>query len=232
MSPRVNSILVSKYSLKTPLIDRFYYRFLDDRNAAAFLAAVTQSYSMATLSRLIENGDRTSRRGAVLAMTMAGGHSAVRHVGEALRDADRAVRVIAEDGISELWQKAGSHDQQQRLHDAVRLNESREFERARDGLDELIQANACFGEVWYQRGIANAGLGEHLEAIDDWQQAVEFEPHHFRATLRMADSFLKLRDLNRSATCLQWTLRIYPRCETARARLQRIERLLGEQTDR
>ena len=81
-----------------PLISRLYVRFVREGNSAAFIRSVAQTYTLATLHRVSREGDCVARRGAVLAITYLGGAESIAAVGQALRDTDRAVRLIAESG--------------------------------------------------------------------------------------------------------------------------------------
>ena len=98
--------------------------------------------------------------------------------------------------------------------------------------DEILDQHPGFGEVWFQRAEALLGAGEYFEAIADCQRALECEIEHFPAALSMAQCYLELGDLPMAIDCLQWTLRIHPHLEFARAQVLRLERELREQTDR
>jgi hypothetical protein len=95
---------------------------LDDGQVADFIQAVCGRYTLASLHRVMEFGGRMSRRGAALAVTLLGRSESVPYVGRALNDPDRAVRVIAEDGLQAIWQRAGTLWQSQQVRVAMRFN--------------------------------------------------------------------------------------------------------------
>jgi tetratricopeptide (TPR) repeat protein len=219
-------------SSQTPAITRFYHRLLDNGNTADYVQSVAEVYTMATLHRLLRDGDRMARRGAVLAITLMGRTDSVKLVGEALRDPDRGVRLIAEDGIQSMWFRAGSFEQNQQLQMIVRLNAAAQFSEAGQWAERILEQHAAFGEVWFQHGEAMWGEGDYFEAIADYQRALECEPHHFPAALSMAQCYLELGDLPMAIQSLEQTLNIHPHLEIARTQMLRLERELREQTDR
>lgn len=223
---------MSQAAVRLPLIARYYCRFLDEGDVAGFIQAVSEAYSLATLHRLAMTGGRIGRRGAVLAVTLIGGPESVSIVGRALHDLDRGVRLIAEDGIQAMWNRAGSFEHCQQLQRVTRLNASGRHVEAIDGADAILVEHPTFGEVWFQRGEAQLAQGRWFEAIADCGRALECETFHFPAAFNLAQAYLELGDLATSIDCLQRALHIYPHWELARVRMTRLERELREQTDR
>ena len=223
---------MSKHAVRPPLIARFYSRFLDDGDAAAFVRSVAESYSLATLHRLTTEGGRLGRRAAVLAVTLVGRASSIAVVGRALRDTDRGVRLIAEDGIQAMWNRVGTFEQCQRLQMVMRLNAAGQHAEALQLADQILSEHPEFGEVWFQRSEALMANGQYREAIVDCRRALECENCHFYAALGLARCNLELGDLTGAVECLQVTLRIHPHWDFARAQMARLEREMREQTDR
>jgi tetratricopeptide (TPR) repeat protein len=223
---------VKPSSPRVPHIVRFYHRYLDSGNAADFVRSVSATYTLATLHRLARDGNRLARRGAVLAITLLGHSESVPQVGRALHDSDRAVRLIAEDGIQAMWSRAGTFEQRQRLQMVMRLNAAGKTTEALALADRILDEHPGFGEAWFQRAEAQWTAGHYFAAIADCQRALECESEHFPAALSMAQCYLELGDLPMAITCLQQTLRIHPHLEIARAQMLRVKRELREQTDR
>lgn len=216
---------------RPPLISRFYHRFLDSGIAADFVRSVSGTYTLPTLHRLVNNGERMARRGAVLAVTLIGRSESISHVGRALRDPDRAVRLIAEDGIQDMWSRVGSFQQSQRLQMVMRLNAAGRLDAAVELVDEILEEHSEFGEAWFQRAEALLADGQFFEAIADCHRVLECEAYHFPAALTMSQCYLEMGDLPMAIDGLQRTLRIHPHLEFARAQVQRLERQMRERTD-
>lgn len=215
-----------------PLISRLYVRFVRQGNAAAFIRGVSQSYTLPTLHRVAHDGNCIARRGAVLAITYLGGAESIAAVGQALRDLDRAVRMIAESGVTSVWSRAGSSEQCQRLQAAMRLNRSGQYAQAIELADEILLEHPGFAEAWHQRALAQYSLGELDEAISDSQQALEANPYHFQAAVGLGQCYLERNEPSTAICCFQWALQIHPHLEFARAQVRRLQRELRERLDR
>ena len=104
-------------------------------------------------------------------------------LGRALQDRDRCVRVIAENGLRDLWLRDGSEEQQSRIRTIVRLNASGQFNSALDAADDLIDDAPNFAEAWNQRAIAYFQMDRYEESASDCQQTLEINPYHFGAAV-------------------------------------------------
>jgi tetratricopeptide (TPR) repeat protein len=215
-----------------PLIARFYHRFLDEGSAADFIRSVSSIYTLPSLHRVMEDGGRMARRGAVLAVTLIGDAGSIPRVGRCLRDPDRAVRLIAEDGIQAMWERAGTFDQCQQLQMVMRFIAADRHTAAIELADSILQQSPEFGEAWFQRSEALMAQSQFFAAISGCQRALECEAFHFPAALALAQAYLEIGDLPAAIESLQYALQIHPHLEFARAQLLRLERELRGQADR
>jgi len=222
---------VLENSTRKPLVAKFYYRFIEEGNVASFVRDVCLHYTPSTLQRVARSGSRASRRGAVLALTLLGGREAVATVGEALRDEDRGVRMIAEQGLPTMWLGAAGPKAAFQLQAIFRLNAMGDHLEALDAADDLLASLPTLAEAWRQRAEAQRSLGVLEEAVDSYQQALDCEPFHYQAAWDMAECFLELGDAVRAIDCLRYLLQIHPHYELARMQLLRLQRDLREQAD-
>lgn len=213
------------------LICRFYYRFVRQGNAAEFISSVADHYSLPTLHRLVSQANAVTRRGAVLAITFLGREDSLEHVGPCLRDNDRAVRLIAHDGIRSVWNRAGSGDQCLRLQAAKRHNSVAQFEEAIELIDSILDENPRFAEAWYQRGLARFAQHDLSDAIDDHFQALECNSFHFTASLALGHCYSQMDDPATALSYYQWAVHVHPDLEFARLQVRRLEKILGEHLD-
>jgi tetratricopeptide (TPR) repeat protein len=203
-----------------------YARYLDDENTAAFIGAVSQRYSIGTLERLAEFGRVAARRAATLALSLVGNYESNAVLGRALHDRDRCVRVIAENGIRDLWMRDGSDEQQARLKVLARLNSSQQFNEAAQAASELIEDAPCLAEAWNQRAIAWFQLDRFEDSANDCHQALEINPYHFGAAVGMAHCYLQLNDAFAALECFRRALRLNPDMEEIRSQAEQLERML------
>ena len=100
---------------RNSILVRLFHRYLDDVNPARFAIDVANSYSVSTITRIANAGQVHERRAAILALTFLGDYTNNNVFGRALVDEDRGVRMLAEDGIREIWSRAGNIDEQHKL---------------------------------------------------------------------------------------------------------------------
>lgn len=209
-----------------PLLDRYYQQFLNDENSASFIQSVAGTYGLGTLERLARYGKRVSRRASVLALGFLADFRFNETMGRALHDTDRAVRLLADHGIRELWMRDGDGQQRQMLRQIVRLNTRHRLADALDLSDELISLNPNIAETWNQRAISKYGLELYDEAIADCHEAMYLNRFHFTAALGIANCFLQMDDVYVALEFFRSALSINPDLESVRGQISQLERTL------
>ena len=209
-----------------PALEALYHRFLETENSAAFVRGVSQRYMLPTLCRLAEYGNHVSRRAAVLGLSFLGDyrHNAV--LGRALSDRDRGVRMLADNGIRELWRRQGSIAEQKQLALLSRLNSSGLFAECLAAASEFIEASPCIAEGWNQRGIAHFALEHFEDAANDCHQTLELNAYHFGAALGMGHCYLETDEPFAALECFRRALALNPDLEEVRAQIDYIQRTL------
>jgi tetratricopeptide (TPR) repeat protein len=218
--------LVSSESRRVPLLADFYQQYLDRHDPADFADRTSRAYTQGTLQRLSEHDSRPVRRAAVLALGFLGDYEANHVMGRALHDEDRTVRMLAENGIGNVWRRAGNDDQRQELSAVADLNSAEQFEEASRRATELTRKAPWFAEAWSQRAIANFALARYNEAIRDCHQALEINPYHFAAASGMGEAYLELNNHLSALEGFRRALRLNPNLESVRAQITRLTRLI------
>jgi len=214
--------------VRFPMLDLFYQQYLTDENSAAFIHAVSRSYGVGTLESLATFGGRLTRRASVLAIGFLGEFSSNEIMGAALVDHDRAVRLLADHGIRELWQRQGSVANRQSVQSLYRMISQARMEEAIDYSTSLINVNPKLGEAWNQRAIAYCALGEFEAAIADCRETLNCNRFHFPAAMGMAHCYLQLDDLVSALQGFRLALRINPDLEGVRGHVTHLEQSLDE----
>lgn len=217
---------MSETHLQSPSLDKLYQYYLTDEDSAAFIRGVSLRYTVATLQRLAENGRRISRRAAILAIGFVGDFGCNSILGKALLDDDRGVRVLAENGIRNLWYRGGTDSQSKQLRIIVRLNTCEQYEQAIELADELIKDAPAFAEAWNQRAIAYYHLEHYHKSAEDCKQALEFNPYHFAGAVGMAHCYLELNDGFAALECFRRALKLNEDMEGVRAQVEYLQRTL------
>lgn len=218
---------------RKPLLADLYSQYLQNQDSARFVRQVRQYYGQGTLERLAEHPVREVRRAAILALGFLGDYSANHTMGRALLDEDRSVRMLAENGIRSVWNRAGSETEQQELQIIFRLIGAQHFDAAIQRATALIEKSAWLAEAWNQRAIALFSLGRYAESIRDCHQALELNPYQFGAAAGMGQAYLRLGNHVSSLESFRRALRLNPGLEGVRVQVVRLARLVeGNQPDR
>jgi tetratricopeptide (TPR) repeat protein len=209
-----------------PLIEKFYGRFLKTEQSAEFIRSVACHYTMASLEKLADAGSRVTRRGAVLAIGFLGDIASNPVLGRRLLDQDRAVRMLADHGIRQLWMRVGNLHAESTLRRIGRCNQRQQYADAIDLAGDLLVEAPGVAEAWNQRAIAWYSLEDFDNAIDDCKQALICNPWHFLAALGMANCHLELGNIVDAIHDFRLALGINPDLEMVRSQVRRLEKIL------
>ena len=213
---------------RLPFLTLLYQQYLANQDSAAFIRKLSHSYTQGTLERLASHSSPDVRRSAVLALGFLGDYEANHAMGRALVDDDRTVRMLAENGIRNLWNRVGTEEQCQQLAVIIRLNTAQQYRQASERATRLIEEAPWFAEAWNQRAVAHFALGEFEESINDCHQALEINPYHFAAASGMGQAYLHLGDHVAALEGFRRALRLNPNLEGARAQVARLTKIIEE----
>ncbi len=209
-----------------PGLDTLYQRYLNHEDSAAFIAAVARGYTIGTLERLAEFGQRTSRRAATMALGLLGDYRSNDVMGRRLSDEDRGVRMLAENSIRELWYRDGNEAQRQALQVAIRLNNAEQSALATRVTSELIDEALFFAEAWNQRAIVYFQRGRYDDSANDCFQTLELNPYQFASAVGMGQCYLEMNEPQPALDCFRRALKLNPGLEDVRAQVTYLERAL------
>lgn len=217
---------MSETEIRYPLLDRLYQRYLADEDSASFIFDVASQYRISTLKRLAVAGQRISRRASVLALGFLGDFAVNEVMGCALSDGDRAVRLLADHGIRQVWKRQGNPTEQAAIQRLYRLSALDHYEQLADESTLLIVKNPALGEAWNQRAIARWGVGDFRGAADDCREALNCNRYHFPSAMGMAHCCLQLDDPSAALDCFRLAISINPELEGVRNHISRLEKKL------
>jgi tetratricopeptide (TPR) repeat protein len=136
------------------------------------------------------------------------------------------VRLLAENGIRELWNRDGSVEQQHQLQAIARLNNCCRFDRAVGQATRLIQEADGFAEAWNQRAIALYQMERFRESARDCHETLRRNPYHFPAAVGLGHCHLELFDAVAALDSFRAALAINPDMENVRAQVGYLQRSL------
>jgi len=211
-----------------PLLAYHYERYLVDQNVNAYIRSVTSSYAVGSLERVVLAGDRTARRGAVLALSRLADYRSNAVLGRVLNDSDRGVRTLAENGIRRLWMRVGTPAQQRHLVAIREHLEEREHERATQLATAVVEDAPWIAQGWYFRGKAFFQMEQYEAAIQDCHQALEVNAYHFLAASVMGQAYQLLDNPVAALESFRRALRLNPSMEEVRSQVIHLQRTLKE----
>jgi len=211
---------------RRPDLERLYHRYLETENTAAFVQAVSQSYLVSTLERLARGGRHVTRRAAIMALGFLADFSQNATLGRALHDRDRGVRLLADNGIRQLWRRDGGVIQQQHLARVIRLNNNEQYADAIREATSLIDDAPGYAEAWNQRAIGYFARRQFEEAANDCHQTLELNAYHFGAAVGMAHCYLQLDEPFAALENFHRALRLNPDLEDVKGQIEMIQRAL------
>ena len=217
---------MSESKVRYSKLDRYYQQFLTDEDSARFIQQVSQVYMMETLEFLARNGGRSTRRGAILAIGFLGDFEQNETVGLALADSDRAVRMLADHNVRQIWMRQGTSGQRRLIARLEWLNSVADYSRVIDITTELLRKNEHLAEAWNQRAIARCNQGEYRLAIEDCREALNCNRFHFSAAMGMGHCCLQLDDASAALDCFRLALTINPDLENLRGQIRHLEQIL------
>lgn len=215
---------MSDSPLRLPLLDTLYQQYLEHENSAEFIRLVTRSYNIGSICRLAQNGQVISRRAAVLAIGFLGNYSENAIMGEALRDSDRAVRMLADHGIRDIWGRQGSPGHQAAIQQLYQLVSKNQMHGAIELANQILSEDETISEAWNQRAIALCAEGDFTGAIEDCCEALNCNQYHFPAAVGMAHCCMHVEDMDGALSSFRLALQINPDLEDVRTHIHQLER--------
>lgn len=219
---------MSEQSQQPTLLDRFYTDFLRTESSADFVDRVSRYYSIDTLSELCFKGARGTRRAAALAIGFLGDYSAAEPLGHALHDTDRAVRMLADHGLRQLWFRQGLQHEQLLAKRLARLNTRGQHEQALELARRTLTENDSLAEVWNQRALAHYALSSFEAGIEASEEALFLNRYHFLAAVGLANCHLQLDAVSSALDAFRLALRINPDLESVRGQILHLEKILDD----
>jgi tetratricopeptide (TPR) repeat protein len=88
---------------------------------------------------------------------------------------------IVEQSIWRLWMRSGSPTDDLLLEQASKSMNARQYNRALDILDTIIEHSPEFAEAWNKRATVNYLVGRLDQSLADIDKVLDLEPRHFGA---------------------------------------------------
>ena len=188
---RTGNLNMSEPSASALFID-YFETFLKDRDVEEFRGRVLARYSEGTLCRLLQSGDESARRAAVMSLGLIGSYESNPVVARALRDRDPVVRRLAQSALWAIWFRADTPENNTELDQVREILNQGHANEAIQRATRIIRRSPKFAEAYNQRAIAHFGLRQYPESAADCRQVLEFNPFHIGALAGLGKCYLEL----------------------------------------
>ena len=205
------------------LLVEYFEIYLRDHDLDAFRQRIIARYTEGTLARLLEAGDLSCRRAAVLALGLIGTFDVNPVVARALKDTDPTVRNLAENALWTIWFRADSPENNVILEQISDLNKRQRYHQAIEMANRLIARAPGFAEAHNQRAIAHFFLDRLEESIADCERVLAHNPYHTGALSGMGQAYLRLNLKNKALECFRRASVLQPYNEGLKAAIAELE---------
>ena len=214
--------LVVNSHTSPPRLLRIYQAYLREQQVWSFMDGVSQHYTIATLGRMLSVGSVEIRRAATLSLGLLGHADDTHWIGPALSDPDRAVRLLAEHGIRELWTRGRADMERRELARIQRYLVSHQFMTALNAATDFVLSTRSLAEAWYLRARIRFRLHSYRHAYNDACKACQRDRYHFPAATLAGQCQLALGNEAGAINSFRRALRIYPDLEQVRLHMHRL----------
>jgi tetratricopeptide (TPR) repeat protein len=133
------------------------------------------------LKALENRTDAVARRQGLRTLAAAGTMADVPRIAQALRDPDRAVRILAEAALWEVWSRSGDKEIDRLFAAGVQeLSEGR-WDDAVTTFTKVIARKPEFAEGWNKRATVYYLMGEYQKSLADCDEVMKRNPFHYGA---------------------------------------------------
>ena len=211
-------------SLRTTRLADAYRRYLRTADSPSFASEVDHSYTRTTLVTLLQRGDVELRRASALALGMLGDKVSIEALGRALSDADRGVRLAADDSFRAMLVRDAAPLHHQQLLKVMHLNDGGEYAGALAPTMILVDQARNYAEAHHQLAICWHGLANFRQAELAYSACLWHCRYHYPAWHGLAKCRMMIGKADEALKALQRCLEICPDYETVRLQIRAIQR--------
>ena len=204
-----------------------YRRYLASADSLRYAQQVNAFYTPSTLCKLLRFGNTEMRRATSLALGIASHSAAIEPLGRSLADADRGVRLAADDAFRVTLIRDAAPVHHQQLLQVMHLNDGAEYAAALSPALILIEYDRRYAEAHHQLGVCWAGLGEPEAAEKAFRTCLWYCRFHYVAWQGLASCCLQRGDLHSALRAFERSQMICPDLESSRVQARALRRRLG-----
>ena len=173
--------------------------------------------------------DVESRRAGARALGATGTMADAPALVQALRDADRVVRALAERALWQLWSRSGDDEIDGLMANGIEQIAAGDGAGAVVTFTRMIERRPDFAEGWNKRATVYYLIGEYRKSLADCDEVMKRNPYHFGALSGYGLIYLKLDQPARALDYFEQALRVNPNLDQVRETVETLRRVLIQQ---
>lgn len=203
--------------------------FKNAADAESLKELLTSKYSENDLIDYLQNDNPLVGRAAATALGLIGSMNVVPALVENLKNDDLRACLNTEIALWNVWSRSGDESVDRMLKTGKRHLENENFSEAIEQFTAVIEAAPNFAEGYNQRAIAYFVVEAWENALEDCQQALKLNPHHFGAFAGMGHVYLRLGKIDKAVDAYKQALIINPNLISIAELLMQIRREFQEE---
>ncbi len=182
--------------------------------------------------RGLGQADGSARLTAVQRLGQVGAMADTERLAPLLADTDAAVGEAAEAALWGIWSRSGDAEVDQLLERGVQQIQALALDQALGTFDLVVRRKPDFAEGWNKRATVYFLLGRHAESLQDCDEVLKRNRHHFGALSGAAQIHLKQGRVERALDFFRRALEVNPNLRGAQQMIPLLEEHLRDKARR
>lgn len=197
---------------------------LERQDTEALLGRLSRWWPNEMLRAVLTCGCDDAAKTALVCLSLTGTMADTADIASLLHHDDPATAALAERALWSIWFRAGDDRANTSITQAVHLISENLLDKALDLLDGLVARCPTFAEAYNQLAIVHFLKGDYHRAIENCQEALRLNGHHFGAMAGLGHGYASLGKWKRALEAYCGSLQLHPRLEGIRQSIQQIRK--------
>ena len=176
-----------------------------------------------------EQGDLAVRLRGIERLAEIGAMADANRLLPRLRDADARVRRAVEAAIWTLWGRSGDPPIDKLYARGLAQMDASALVDALATFDDIVRRKPAFAEGWNKRATVHFLLGHNTQSLQDCDEALERNPHHFGALSGAGQIHLQMGHLELALAFFKRAIAINPNLEGLAQAIHELEQRLQDE---
>lgn len=187
-------------------------------------AALTRAQALAALS----HSEPQQRLAGVRRLAEIGTMDDAQRLIGTLADADEALRMITTAAVWQIWGRSGDIAIDELFARGIGQMEAAQLDHALATFSQVVRLKPDFAEGWNKRATVNFLLGRNLESLQDCDEVLKRNPHHFGALSGAGQIHLQLGNAQQALEFFRRAVEVNPTLDGPAQMIPLLEQFLRD----